>query len=107
MSATPERRECGRVDHHAPIVYAMRDSDKFIDARMCDFSRRGMGFISARPVETGTEIYIMAEHDSPDAIAAEIYDGFLALVRWCEPALNSGKELFRVGVEYALSRVYA
>ena len=106
MGPGSERRQFERFEHSAPIVFALRGSDQFIDARLCDFCRRGMGFITGGPVREGAEIYIMTEHYSPDTIGADIYDGYLARVRWCEPHQETGSDEYRVGVQYPVSNAY-
>ena len=107
MPPGSERRQFVRFDHSAPIVFALRGSDKFVDARLCDFCRRGMGFITDGPVQEGAEIYIMTEHYSTDAIGAEIYDGYLARVRWCEPQAAKEGDQYRVGVQYPVSTAFS
>ncbi len=105
MGARRERRACERFDHSAPIVFVPRGSDKFKAARLCDFCRRGMGFLTQAPVVPGAEIYIMTENYSPDAIGAEIYDGYLGRVKWCRPQEAAGGQWYRVGVEYCLTAI--
>ena len=105
MAAGSERRKYERFDHNAPIVFALRGSDQFIDARLCDFCRSGMGFLTGGPVHPGSEIYIMTEHYSPDTIGAEIYDGYLARVLWCQPQAGPTGKKFRVGVRYSLTTI--
>ena len=106
MGNGSERRKFERFDHSAPIVFALRGSDQFVDARLCDFCRRGMGFITDGPVKPGAEIYIMTEHYSPDTIGAEIYDGYLARVRWCEPQTEAKGDQYRVGVQYPVTTAF-
>ena len=105
MATGSERRQSERFDHAAPIVFAQRGSDQFVDARLCNFCRRGMAFVTGGPLTPGTEIYIMTEHYSPDTIGAEIYDGYLARVRWCERRTDIIGDRFVVGVQYAETRV--
>lgn len=105
MSNGSERRKSRRVEHSAAIVYALRGSDQFVDARLCNFCRRGMAFVTAGPVQPGAEIYIMTEHYSPDTIDAEIYDGYLARVQWCEPQADAPEDTFRVGVRYSMTTI--
>jgi hypothetical protein len=103
MGPGSERRQFERFHHSAPIVFALRGSDQFVDAKLCDFCRRGMGFITTGPIQPGAEIYIMTEHYSPDDFGAEIYDGYLARVRWCEPQTASRRGQYRVGVQYPVT----
>lgn len=103
MASGSDRRQFERFQHSAPIVFALLGSDRFVDAKLCDFCRRGMGFVTAGPVAPGDEIYIMTEHYAPDDIGAEIYDGYLAQVRWCEPQAATGGDRYRVGVQYPVA----
>ena len=105
MSPASERRKSERFEHRAPIVFAPLGSDEFIDAKLCNFCSSGMGFATAAPVPPGTEIYIMTEHYLPDDIGAEIYDGFLGSVRWCEPGSDSQESVYFVGVQYSTTTI--
>jgi len=107
MGSGSERRRFERFQHSAPIVFALRGSDQFVDASLCDFGRRGMGFFTAGPVAPGAEIYIMTEHYSPDDFGAEIYDGYLAQVRWCEPQTAARSGRYLVGVQYPVATGFA
>ena len=105
MASGSERRKSERFDYAAPIVFAQRGSDQFVDARLCNYCRCGMAFTTNGPVKPGTEIYIMTEHYSPDTIGAEIYDGYLARVKWCEPHADPTEKAYRIGVQYAVTTI--
>ncbi|UCF94298.1 MAG: PilZ domain-containing protein [Desulfobacterales bacterium] len=100
MPIDDEKREFERQDHDAPIVYAYHGSDKFFGARMCNFGKGGMCFDSNYAIKPGSDIYIMMENFSSDAIGSEIYDGYLAEVRWCRKITIEETVLYRVGVQY-------
>ena len=105
MAGRTDRRKSERIEYVAPIVFALRGSDHFVDARLCNFSKGGMGFVTAAPLQRGCEIYIMTEHFSTDTIGAEIYDGFLARVLWCQAQPDSPKDAFQVGAAYAVTAI--
>lgn len=100
MKVQDEKRESVRYDHVASVVYAYHNSDKFFDAKMCNFCNGGMCFESAAPIEPGSDVYIMTEDIVADEIDSEIYDGYLAEVRWCRRLSEADPVLFRIGVKY-------
>ena len=100
MTRDEDKREHERFDLNASMVYAFHDSDLFYQARMCNYCKGGMCFISGNALEPGSDIYIMMENFSPDAVGADFYDGYLAEVRWCQKLSQENTTDFRVGVKY-------
>ena len=100
MTRFVNKREHERFDLNASMVYAFHDSDLFHPARMCNYCRGGMCFISENAIEPGSDIYIMMENYSPDADGAEFYDGYLAEVRWCQKLPPAPNDEFKIGVKY-------
>ena len=100
MARIDDKREHERFDLNASMVYAFHDSDLFYQARMCNYGKGGMSFISDNALEPGSDIYIMMENFSLDAVGAEFYDGYLAEVRWCQKLTQENATDFRVGVKY-------
>ena len=100
MTFHDEKREYERFDLDTPIVYAFQDSDQFNQARMCNYCKGGMCFEASNALEPGSDIYIMMENFSPDAVGAEIYDGYLAEVRWYRKISRRKADQFMVGVKY-------
>ncbi len=100
MKAYTEKRQFERLDHDAPIVYAYHDSDKFFGAKMCNCSQGGMCFESSYAVKPGLDLYIMMESYTPDAIASDVYDGYLAKVIWCRKTPIEDARIYWVGVKY-------
>ena len=100
MALFDDKREHERFDLNASMVYAFHDSDLFYQARMFNYGKGGMCFISDNALEPGSDIYIMMENFSPDAVGAEFYDGYLAEVRWCQKSIPEKATGFRVGVKY-------
>ena len=100
MKVHKERRECERHPHDALIVYAYHDSDEFYNATICNYSKSGMCFETLDAINPGADIYIMMENFSPDAIGSEIYDGFLAEVKWCQDVSDFKEKRYKIGVKY-------
>jgi hypothetical protein len=100
MTRCDDKREHERFDFNASMVYAYHDSDRFYQARMCNYGEGGMCFVSGNVLEPGSDIYIMMENFSPDAVGAEFYDGYLAEVRWCQKLELENAVQFRIGVKY-------
>jgi len=100
MALFDDKREHERFDLNASMVYAFHDSDLFYQARMCNYGKGGMCFTSDNALEPGSDVYIMMENFSPDAVGAEFYDGYLAEVRWCQKSIPETATDFRVGVKY-------
>jgi len=100
MTRYDERRKHERFDLNASMEYAFHDSDQFYQARMCNYGKGGMCFLTGEALEPGADIYIMMESFSPDADGVEFYDGYLAEVRWCQKLLPENGNDFRVGVKY-------
>ncbi|CAB1069199.1 hypothetical protein D1AOALGA4SA_583 [Olavius algarvensis Delta 1 endosymbiont] len=100
MARFDEKREHERFDLNASVIYAFHDSDQFHQARMCNYCKGGMSFVSDDALEPGSDIYIMMENFSTDAVDAEFYDGYLAEVRWCQKSVRQRVSDFKVGVKY-------
>jgi hypothetical protein len=100
MTRLDNKREYERFDLDASMVYAFHDSDLFYQARMCNYCKGGMCFVSDSAIEPGSDIYIMMENFTPDAVEAEFYDGYLAEVRWCQKIRPADADEFKVGVKY-------
>ncbi|MGA8183376.1 MAG: PilZ domain-containing protein, partial [Terriglobia bacterium] len=100
MTRYEQKREHERFDLDASMIYAFHDSDLFFQARMCNYCKGGMCFLSGDALEPGSDIYIMMENFAPDAVGAEFYDGYLAEVRWCRKMIRDRVEQFKIGVKY-------
>ena len=100
MTRYDNKREHQRFDLNASMVYAFHDSDLFYQARMCNYCKGGMCFITGTVVEPGSDIYIMMDNLPPDTVGAEFYDGYLAEVRWCRKTMLEDTAEFKVGVKY-------
>jgi hypothetical protein len=100
MTRHEEKREHERFIFNASMVYAYHDSDLFFKARMCNYCKSGMCFLSVNALEPGSDIYIMMEDFAPDSVGAEFYDGYLAEVRWCRKMIQDEAEQYKVGVKY-------
>ena len=100
MARFDNKREHERFNLNASMVYAFHDSDLFYHARLCNYCKGGMCFVSDNAIEPGSDIYIMMENFTPDAVSAEFYDGYLAEVRWCQKLLPENSDEFKVGVKY-------
>ena len=100
MNQKDERRLSERHDHHAAIIYAYHNTDKFFPAVMCNYSSDGMCFQTLNQIGPGSNIYIMMEDYSPDAIHAELYEGYFAEVLWCCQLTEDDSPRYRVGVKY-------
>ena len=100
MIKKEERRVFDRHDLDAPIIYAYHDTDQFMHAVMCNYSKDGMCFRTPDEILPGSDIYIMMENYSPDTIHDELYEGYFAEVRWCQQPSESAASEYTVGVKY-------
>jgi hypothetical protein len=100
MKIKDERRVFERYDNDAPIIYAYHNTDQFLHALMCNYSKDGMCFKTPDAIDPGSDIYIMMENYSPDTIHADLYEGYFAEVRWCCPSAAPEKTEYLVGVKY-------
>ena len=82
------------------MVYAYHDSALFFQARMCNYCKGGMCFVTGNSIEPGSDIYLMMENFLPDAAGDDFYDGYLAEVRWCRKTRSENDGEFKVGVKY-------
>jgi hypothetical protein len=105
MIVQNEKRKSVRHDHEASIVFAYQNSDEFYNAKMCNFSNSGLCFESSAAIEPGSDIYVMMEEFLPDTIGSEIYDGYLAEVRWCQRLPQVDPAAYHVGVKYYRTRI--
>jgi hypothetical protein len=100
MTGTENKRQHERFDLSALMVYAYHDSDLFYQARLCNYCKGGMCFLSGNALEPGSDIYIMMENFATDSVSAEFYDGYLAEVRWCRKNAPENSTEYKVGVKY-------
>ena len=100
MGVHHEKRKTERYDHKVPIIYAYHNSDKFYPAQMCNFCKGGMCFEAGNAIQPGADIYVMMEEFAPDTVGAEIYEGHLAEVRWCQQLTDLDSIQYRIGVKY-------
>lgn len=100
MTRAINKREHERYDLDASMVYAYHDSDLFYQARLCNYCKGGMCFLSGTALEPGSDIYIMMENLRTDTVGAEFYDGYLAEVRWCRKSSREIEAEFKVGIKY-------
>lgn len=100
MQNISERREYERYNHEVSIIYAYHNSDKFFNAKMYNFSKGGLCFQSSSAIDPGSDIYVMMEEFAPDTIGSEIYEGYLAEVRWCQKLPESEPTSYQVGIKY-------
>jgi hypothetical protein len=100
MNQKDERRVSERHDHHAAIIYAYHNTDRFFPAAMCNYSKDGMCFKTPDSIDPGSEIYIMMENYAPDTIHAELYEGYFAEVLWCCQLEDPDPPGYKVGVKY-------
>lgn len=95
-----DNREHERHALDIPMMYAYHNTDSFYNATMCNYCKNGMCFESPAAIEPGEDIYIMLEDFSSEAIGSELYEGYLAQVRWCLKSSEKQMNLFKVGVKY-------
>jgi len=95
-----DKREYERHALDIPIMYAYHNTDMFFNATMCNYCKNGMCFESADAVKPGEDIYIMLEDFSSEAIGTELYEGYLAEVRWCSKPSKPQVGMFKIGVKY-------
>ena len=100
MNTQKERRIFERHNLDVPIIYAYHDTDQFMPAVMCNYSKDGMCFKTPDEVSPGSDIYIMMENYSPDTMHAELYEGYFAEVKWCHQHAELKALEYRVGVKY-------
>ena len=100
MTGAKNKRAYERYDLDASMVYAYHDSDLFYHARLCNYCKGGMCFLSGSALEPGSDIYIMMENFATDSVGAEFYDGYLAEVRWCQESSAENRAEFKVGIKY-------
>ncbi|MGD2185425.1 MAG: PilZ domain-containing protein [Desulfobacterales bacterium] len=100
MNKKDERRVFERHNHDAPIIWAYYNTDQFIQAVMCNYSKDGMCFKTPDEIYPGSDIYIMMENYSADTIHAELYEGYFAEVKWCRRRKDPEMPEYTVGVKY-------
>ena len=100
MIEKEDRRVFDRHELDAPIIYAYQNTDQFIHAEMCNYSKDGMCFKTPDEINPGSDIYIMMENYSPDTVHAELYEGYFAEVKWCCQPSESDLTGYKVGVKY-------
>ena len=100
MTRSHDKRQYERYDLNASMVYAYHDSNLFYQARMCNYCKGGMCFMSDNAIAPGADIYIMMETFPPDTVGTDFYDGYLAEVRWCQKMLQDNSEEYKIGVKY-------
>ncbi len=94
-----QRRVHSRLDIETPILFAKRDSEDLISAKMLNISESGMYFESGKDVGASSDVCIwLEEKPGIDPREMRIYDFYRARVRWCRD-LESGDGM-GIGAEY-------
>ena len=103
MNAAADKRGEERIDRETDLsIRKPGETDRFQDARMYNYSRRGLYFRSAEKLKIGQEIYIRILDLDEDADDYEDSDFYTGYVRWSEDLGTSqpGGQ-YGYGIQYA------
>ena len=79
-----EKRNGKRFKLERPIVYLYRNTDKFFNADMLNYSVRGICFRADYPIKSGTQIYVMTEDKPINDSTDGTFEAFFAETIWCK-----------------------
>ena len=79
-----EKRNGKRFKLERPIVYIYRNTDKFFNADMLNYSVKGICFRSDYPIKSGTQIYVMTEDKPINDSTNNTLEAFFAETVWCK-----------------------
>jgi hypothetical protein len=99
MGKNLERRENARIDQISPLKIKSLKSGKIHNARMYNYSKKGMYFESDSILHTGDHIYIGIQ-DSPYAFSSGVVEYYRAEIRWHKKLKDSFFD-YGYGVELA------
>ena len=85
MCTNPEKRDCARFHHEAPVAIEECDTGYYYGARMFNYSLQGMYFESDLSLLPGDRVNLWIS-GSPEDSMPEIQG---AEVRWCEEITGS------------------
>jgi hypothetical protein len=77
----PEKRSNARLEHRSPVTLENFEGGVMHEARMINYSQKGLYFESDFYLIPGTEIYVGIA-DSPFSSTAGIYECYRAVVKW-------------------------
>lgn len=99
MERNLERREYARMDQISPLKIKNLKSGKIHNARMFNYSKKGMYFESDSILHAGDHIYIGVQ-DSPYASSSGVIEYYRAEIRWNKKLKDSYFE-YGYGVVFA------
>ncbi len=99
MEKNLERREDARIDQISPLKIKNLKSGKIHNARMFNYSKKGIYFESDSILHTGDHIYIRIQ-ESPYASSCGVVEYYRAEIRWHKKLKDSYFE-YGYGVELA------
>jgi len=103
MATAHEKRQTSRYTIETPILCSYFNMPVSSSARVINFSRDGMYFVSEMEFLRGSAVLIQAKNDSPHQKLPENTEGLrqttLAEVRWCRQVSEKSTH-YQVGVKY-------
>jgi len=94
------KRSFPRTYYEAPIQFAPLDDEQYFASRIYNFSKAGMYFEPAQPLDVAAGVNILMQNYSPGTFGPEAYRSYDAEVRWCRELSSNGTKKFGVGVQF-------
>lgn len=91
-----------RVQHQAPIQFALLNSEQFQHSSMYNYSDGGLCYEAHQPLAPEDEICIVMENYQPGQTGPEGFRSYLARVRWTELISENGVNKYAAGAQWVV-----
>ncbi len=91
-----------RMDHPAPIRFALLNSEQFQPTQLFNYSEGGLCYETNRPLSPEDEVCIVMENYTPGQPGPEGYRSYLTEVRWTDMISQNGTQRYANGAEWVL-----
>lgn len=89
-----------RVNHEAPIQFALLNSHQFRSTRMFNYSDGGLCYETDQPLALKEKVCIVMENYQPGQTGPEGFRSYLTQVRWTELISKNGVERYAAGAQW-------
>ncbi len=88
-----------RTAYHAPIKYALLNSQQFRPTRTYDYSRDGLCYETNQALDIESEVCIVMDNYAPGQDGPEGYRSYVARIRWMQLLSNNGTTRYAAGAQ--------
>ena len=92
-------RSTPRTAYHAPIQYALLNTQQFRSTRTYDYSNDGLCYETDQPLNIESEVCIVMDNYVPGKAGPEGYRSYVAQIRWLQLQSSNGVDRYAAGAQ--------